>query len=211
VQALHAAGDNLKCSRLEDIVGKLGLLLTAGLGAMGGFVAARRLATASDRDGNEPVSAQRDQPAAPAESMQRLVHVARIRTGSEAALRRLLEEHFPVAAMAVPGLHELGVFVGNDYLLTQYGFSGEFAPVFNTFRAQPAVASYLQELGHMLDDEPAPLPDMTAMQVLASQALHWDEVGGLSFTPRVRSREAATEITADAKVAESPATSGGIA
>jgi hypothetical protein len=124
------------------------------------------------------------------EAVQRLLHVARIRAGSEADLRRLLEQRFPVDATGFAGLNETGVFIGNGYMLTEYGFSGEFEPLFRAFCAQPGVASYLEELGDLLDDEPAPVPDLTALQVLASQALQWDRRSGLSFTPRVRPAQA---------------------
>lgn len=173
-------------------MGKLSVLLTAGLGVAGGFVAARRFAWTSDQSNGEETFKQTNQWSAPPEAVQRLVHVARIQGGSEAALRRLLEEHFPVSAMSVPGLHDLGVFIGNAYLLTEYSFSGEFEPIFTAFRAQPAVATYLTELGRLLDDEPAPQPDMAALQILASQALHWDQISGLAFTPRVRAPAASS-------------------
>jgi hypothetical protein len=161
-------------------MGKLSFLLTAGLGAAGGFVAAKRMAGGANGT------------SAAADSTERLVHIARIRSGSEGDLRRLLEERFPVAALAAPGLTELNMFIGNGYLLTEYGYRGEFEPVFQSFRAQPGVADYLQQLGELLDDEPAPQPDMTAAQMLTSQALHWDRENGLSFTPRVRPAEAST-------------------
>jgi hypothetical protein len=103
-------------------------------------------------------------------------------------VRRLIER-FPVMALSTPGIAELNAFVGSTYVILEYGFQGEFTEVFGAFRADPAVAAYLEELGHLLDDEPAPLPEMTGGQSLASQALHWDGAAGLSFTPHVRPKD----------------------
>ena len=63
-------------------MGKLGWLISTGLGAAGGYVAARQLAARQARDG-----AGRPEGGA----SQRLVHIARIRAGNEADLRRLVE------------------------------------------------------------------------------------------------------------------------
>jgi hypothetical protein len=167
---------------------KLSFLLTAGLGFAGGFAAAKRLGAAAGGDGFNAEAGQRR----PAQQTERIVHIARIRAGNEGEVRRLVNQRFPVSAMAVPGLQGLSSFVGSAYVLTEYAFTGEFTPVFTAFRNQPAVASYLQELGTLLDDEPAPEPNAPALQVLASQALHWNRTDGLTFTPHVRPREAAS-------------------
>ncbi len=177
-------------------MGSLGLLLAAGAGAVGGYVAgqrralAERIPTAATGEGR-PVPLEHDTPAE--EPLQRLVHVAHIRQGSEADVRRLVEERFPVSALYEPGIRELSTYVGSTYVLSAYGFHGAFEQVFTAFRANPAVAAYLQELGQLLDDEPAPLPDASGHQYLASQALHWDSAAGLSFTPRMREKTASSE------------------
>ncbi len=166
-------------------MGKLSFLLTAGLGAAGGYAAARRLGGASSDDSGMDGNGQY-----PGRQTERIVHIARIRAGNEGEVRRLVNERFPVSAMAVPGLHGLSSFVGSAYVLTEYAFTGEFTTVFSAFRNQPAVAAYLEALGKLLDDEPAPQPNASAQQVLASQALHWNRTDGLTFTPHVRPREA---------------------
>ncbi len=168
------------------MVGKLSFLLSAGLGAAGGYAAARRLVGAAGESFNGSTDGR-----FPGQQIARIVHIARIRSGNEGEVRRLVNERFPVSAMAVPGLEELSSFVGSSYVLTEYAFTGDFTPVFTAFRQQPAVSSYLQELGKLLDDEPAPHPNAPAQQVLASQALHWNRTDGLSFTPHVRPRETA--------------------
>ena len=123
------------------------------------------------------------------EALERLVHIARIRSGSEGDLRRLVTERFPHGALDGTGIQEVTVYVGSTYLLTEYGFTGEYTPVFTAFRNNPVVNAFLEEIGQLLDDEPAPLPDAPAMQVLASQALHWKISQDVEFTPRVRSKE----------------------
>ena len=172
-------------------MGTISHLLTAVLGGAGGFVAAKRLAGSGHDAGSQPWKRQRagDDAMAATGPVQRIVHIARIRSGNEASLRRLVEERFPVSAMAAPGLLELSTFVGSTYLLTEYAYSGEYTAVFNAYRNNPAVSTYLQELGELLDDEPAPQPDTPAQQFLATQALHWDRTEGLAFTPRVRPRD----------------------
>ncbi len=181
-------------------MGSLGLLFAAGAGAVGGYVAGQRRALA-ERNPTATAGAGRPRPleqdtshdTAEEEPLQRLVHVARIRQGSEADVRRLVEERFPVTALYEPGIRELSTYVGSTYVLSEYGFHGAFDAVFNAFRANPAVAAYLQELGQLLDDEPAPLPDAAGHQYLASQALHWDSTAGLSFTPWMREKAASSE------------------
>ncbi len=168
-------------------MGKLSFLLTAGLGAAGGYAAARRLSSASDGDPGVGAGTDGQQPG---RQTERIVHIARIRAGNEGEVRRLVNGRFPVSAMAVPGLQALSSFVGSAYVLTEYAFTGNFASVFTAFRNQPAVATYLEELGKLLDDEPAPQPNAPAQQVLASQALHWNRTDGLTFTPHVRPRDA---------------------
>jgi hypothetical protein len=149
---------------------------------VGGFLAAKRW-------GGPPVA---DRPSRAEETagepQERLVHIAHIQRGNEADVRRLIER-FPVMALSTPGIAELNAFVGSAYVILEYGFRGEFAAVFGAFRADPAVAAYLEELGHLLDDAPAPLPEMTGGQSLASQALHWDRAAGISFTPHVRPKD----------------------
>ena len=161
----------------------LGLLVSAGLGAAGGLLAGRRMAGGGMTDG-----------AAPPEGVQRLVHIAHIRSGSEGDLRRLVEDRFPVSALAGTGIQEVTVFIGSTYLLSEYAFSGEYTPTFAGFRNNPTINAYLEEIGRLLDDEPAPLPDAPAMQFIASQALHWDSRSGrVTYTPRMRPKEASTD------------------
>ena len=155
---------------------KLQLLLATGVGAAGGFVAARRIT-----GGGSGTAGQ--------DTMERIVHIARIRVGNEADLRRLVRDRFPVSALAESGIQEFTIFIGSTYLLTEYGFTGEYTPVFTAFRNNPVVNAFLEEIGQLLDDEPAPLPDAPAMQVLASQAFHWKISQDVEFTPRVRSKE----------------------
>ena len=170
---------------------KLGFLLTAGLGAVGGFVAAKRWGADAEEglpiaDGH--VTAPVQGLGASPEPQERLAHIARIQSGNEADVRGIIER-FPVLALSEPGIEELNAFVGSSYVILEYGFRGEFADVFRAFRANPAMTAYLNELGRLLDDEPAPLPDATGHQYLASQALHWDRDNGLTFTPHVRAKD----------------------
>ena len=171
-------------------MGKLGFLATAGLGAAAGYMAAKRM---PGMPGIPGMSGRSSDGAGPQETMQRLVHIARIQSGSEANVRRLVEERFPVSALAGTGIREATVFVGSTYVLTEYGFSGEYTPTFTAYRNDPTVNAFLEEIGRLLDDEPAPLPDAPAMQFLASQALHWDSSRGVEYTPRVRPKEASRD------------------
>lgn len=161
-------------------MGRIGMLTTAGIGAglgvAGGFVAAKRFGGngAGTTDGG-PIT--------------RLVHIARIRSGSESELRRMVQDRFPASALGEIGMAEVAIYIGSSYMLTEYGFSGEFTPTFNALRAHPQLKMFLEEAGRLLDDEPAPLPDAPAAQYLASQALHWNEGGALEFSPRVRSKD----------------------
>jgi hypothetical protein len=122
-----------------------------------------------------------------------MVHIARIRAGSEAELRRLATEPVPTEALAAAGIEELTLFVGSAYAVTAYAFRGEYTPTFTALRRNPDVGAFLEALGSHLDDEPAPVPDIPAQQTLASQALHWDTASGVSTTPVVRPKAASTD------------------
>jgi hypothetical protein len=165
-------------------MGKLGFVVTAGLGAAGGFLAAQRLAGGGHEEPAFELGG---------DATNRLMHIARIRQGSEGEVRRVLEERFPRSALDSTGIQEMTVFVGSGYLLTQYGFSGEFTPVFTAFRADPGVAAYLEAMGQLLDDQPAPMADEPGGQYVASQAAHWSPSGGLEFAPHLRSKEASSD------------------
>ena len=123
----------------------------------------------------------------------RLVHIARIREGSEGDLRRMVSERFPVDELANAGIDDVKVFIGSTYLLTEYAFSGEYTPTFTALRNNGSVNGFMEELGRMLDDEPLPLPDAPAMQFLASQALAWSKDGTREGTPHVRSKDASSD------------------
>jgi hypothetical protein len=125
--------------------------------------------------------------------VQRIVHIARIRAGSEAELRRLAAEPVPTDVLAEAGVEELTLFVGSAYAVTAYAFRGEYTPTFTAVRRNPAFAAFLEALGSHLDDTPAPHPDTPAEQTLASQALHWDAASGVSSTPVVRPKAASTD------------------
>ena len=157
-----------------------GLVAAAGVGALGGYAAAQRLARGSS-NGTD------------AQSVERIVHIARIRSGSEGDLRRLVTERFPTEELAAAGIRKASVFIGSTYLLTEYAFDGEYTPTFTALRGNPRVNAFLEEIGAHLDDEPAPLPDAPAMQMLASQALHWERDGQTAYTPRVRPKEASRD------------------
>jgi hypothetical protein len=77
--------------------------------------------------------------------------------------------------------------------VTAYTFRGEYTPTFSALRRNSDCAAFLEALGAHLDDEPAPRPDTPAEQTLASQALHWDRVAGVSTTPQVRPKAASTD------------------
>jgi hypothetical protein len=122
-----------------------------------------------------------------------MVHIDRIRAGSEGELRRLAAKPVPAEALADAGIDELTLFVGSAYVVTAYTFRGEFTPTFTALRRNSAFATFLDSLGSHLDDEPAPRPDTPAEQTLASQALHWDGVAGVSTTPAMRPKAASTD------------------
>lgn len=127
------------------------------------------------------------------ERIQRIVHIARIREGSEGNLRQMVEQRFPVDALSGTNIQELTVFVGSTYLLTEWAFTGEYTPTFTAIRNDSTINAFMEELGRHLDDEPVPLPDAPAMQFLASQALHWDQSGGREGTPHMRPKEASSD------------------
>ncbi len=152
------------------------LVLVAGVGAATGFTAAKRLG-AHGGGGRKT---------------ERIVHIARIRAGNEADVRRLVEEQFPAAALAGTSIREVTTFIGSGQLVTTYAFDGEFTPTFAAVREHPAMTAYLTELGRHLDDAPAPQVDAPAAQRLASQAAHWTEAAGATYTPRVRPKHGST-------------------
>lgn len=123
----------------------------------------------------------------------RLVHIARIRTGSEADLRRMVSERFPADEVGNAGIDDVKVFIGSTYLLTEYAFSGEYTPIFTALQKNQTVSGFMDELGRMLDDEPLPRPDATAAQTLASQALAWSKDGTREGTPHVRSKDGSSD------------------
>jgi hypothetical protein len=157
-------------------MGKFGMALFAGVGATAGYVVAKRR-VGSDHDEGAPPH-------------QRMVHLARIREGTEADVRRLVATRFPQAALEQSGIREMTIFVGSGYCVTEYGFTGEFTPVFAAFRADQSVAVFLEALGGLLDEEPAPFADEPGGQYLASQALHWAPGAPAQFTPHVRPQAA---------------------
>ena len=168
---------------------KLVLVGTAGVGAAGGFLAGKGMAGGATK-GAASIDGAASQSH---ETMQRIVHIARIRDGNEADLRRLVENRFPASAVAGTAIREITTFIGSTYMLTEYGFTGEYTPTFAAFRGNPVINRFLEEAGRLLDDEPAPLPDAPAMQFLASQALRWDREHGVQGTPHVRPKEASTD------------------
>ena len=173
------------------MVGRRNMLVSGGVGVAAGVAAATLMPSAvrSVRDRRRAGAAPR------LKAMERLVHIARIRQGNEADVRRLIEERFPRDAIARVGIREMTVFVGSGYCITEYGYDREYTPLFRALRDDPEIAAYLQELGRLLDDAPAPRADEPGRPYLASQALRWDGAGGVEFTPRLRSSEASRDRT----------------
>jgi len=147
-------------------MGKLGMLAAAGIGAAGGYVAAKRLGGNGASEG----------------TTEHLVHIARVKTGSEGELRGLIESRFPETAVAAAGVSEMTIYLGSGFMLTEYAFDGAFNATFRALREHPEFKSFLDDLSRLVNDEPVPQPDHTATQNLASQAMRWDAADGVRFT-----------------------------
>ncbi len=127
------------------------------------------------------------------QATERIVHIARIRDGNEADVRRMVQDRFPHVELEGMGISGVTVFIGSTYMVTEWLYTGEYTPTFSALRNNGTVTAFLEEIGRMLDDQPAPLPDAPAMQFLASQAFHWRAGQAPEGTPRVRPKEASSD------------------
>jgi hypothetical protein len=85
---------------------------------------------------------------------QRFVYVARLQTGDEVELRRILE-HLPDEALKAKGITEFSTYVGSGYCVLQFGMSsGDFQERFADFVNDPRVQEFHRKLAqHLVEGE----------------------------------------------------------
>lgn len=85
---------------------------------------------------------------------QRFVYVARLQTGDEVGLRRVLEQ-LPRDAFAENGITEFSTYIGSGYCVLQFAISGEdFQAQFGQFANDPRVHDFHLRLAeHLVEGE----------------------------------------------------------
>ena len=114
---------------------------------------------------------------------RRLVQIARLKPGTETAVRSC-QARFPVAAAAAAGLAAVEAFIGSGYYVVLYELgegatqaeARDFQAVFAQYMNDPAVQEYHRELAQVLEDFPAAGqhygPGEAAGAHISSGALH---------------------------------------
>lgn len=82
--------------------------------------------------------------------IRRFAYVARLKTGDEVGLRRVLE-HLPDAALADAGFVEFTTYVGSGFCVLQFGLpDNDFQVLFERFLNDPDVRAFTQRLEEYL-------------------------------------------------------------
>jgi hypothetical protein len=107
------------------------------------------------------------------ERLERLAFVSRVEAGDEAAVREIAEADFPRVEFQRAGLVGYTLYMGGGYCVFEFGFEGQFEPIFERLWREPAAVRYFDKLKRYVDPAPSVQPGATAGQPIAADVFLW--------------------------------------